>query len=1320
MKLVKQILPWMAVACLTIVVAWIYSAESLTNSPAGQERESERAKGLSSPGLVLEDSMNKQEKKAARAEYFFRMLRDPATNSIPVNIRARELSFARLLPQRGNSGSGRSKMSTQSSHGSKYAWNSAGPRDVGGRTRALGIDQRNSDIIIAGGVSGGIWKSTDGGDTWEMKTDPSQNMSVSYLTQDPNNPDTWYYASGEFIGNSASDRSQDAAYFGTGIYRSTDNGETWAQVFAETGDNNQWNSPFDYISKIEVNPATGSVFFASNGFGIFRSSDGTNYTLVKGESREYRYSDFDIAPDGTIVAVLSTDGAGLTPTEPGVHISTDDGDSWTEITPDTFPNTHLRSVSAFAPSDPSIFYVFSYKGGGNNQGISFHRFTLNEAATDTISTDDRSANIPDFGEPVGGVDPQGGYNMVVHVKPDDPDYVLVGGINLFRSADGFATGPDGSGDLTKTRYWIGGYARSNDVSLYENQHPDQHIIAFDPADDNRMWSGHDGGVSLTENVTDSAVTWSDRNEGYITSQFYTVALPDDPENPSIVGGTQDNGSPYFTVDESWNQDSESQDASTGDGSYAYFTENHMFTSSQLGRIVRYDLEGETYTATAVVNPEGAQNQLFVHPYAVDPNNETVMYYPDVNSGTPRIWINTTIDEIGSGDFTGDGTSLGWENIDLDMLSGGGYQVTSLEVSQRPMNILYFGASSSSGPPRVFRAANASGTFDITEISIDNAASGAYVHDIALNPVDADEAIVVMSNYGITGVYHTTDGGSSWSAVEGNLSDNQSEVGPSIRSATIMPYGTNTVYLLGTSVGLFSTETLDGSSTEWAQENPGGVGNAVTEYVTSRHTDGTVALGTHGRGIFVGEFQGTFTSPGPPSAPLGLLASVTEDSVTLSWEKNPEVDIAGYNVYRGTQPNQLTLFKNVGKTTAVDKESSPASRYYAISAVDAEGNESLQSRPVAAYREDLPIDENWRLAGVPLNSAEGVTIPNGVNLIGFDGVYEIADEVEQGRGYWVKHSEPAVIEYLGSASTSQEFQLQQGWNLVSGIGDTISVNDIQDPNGVLSTTPVKAYSGTGYQDAQFIAPAGGYFIHAREEGIILMEVDTSTAASAGKRLAAEAAPVPREKLDALLFSRNGVTSSLMLSRSSLSPEEKQYYLMPPKSPRPVVDVRTSQGYRIVDQNETEIEISASSYPVQVQLSAGSAEGEAYRLVGINDGEEVHFDLVPGKSVTIGNAYDRLLLTGLGGGEMPLSNELSPNYPNPFNPSTTIEYQVAAKGMVNMEVYNLVGRKVQTLVNQVQNPGKYRVTFDGSNLSSGTYFLRIRAGDFQKVQKMTLIK
>lgn len=90
------------------------------------------------------------------------------------------------------------------------------------------------------------------------------------------------------------------------------------------------------------------------------------------------------------------------------------------------------------------------------------------------------------------------------------------------------------------------------------------------------------------------------------------------------------------------------------------------------------------------------------------------------------------------------------------------------------------------------------------------------------------------------------------------------------------------------------------------------------------------------------------------------------------------------------------------------------------------------------------------------------------------------------------------------------------------------------------------------------------------------------------------------------------------------------------------------------------------------------------------------------------------------EMPEKFALEQNYPNPFNPTTVIQYSVADVSNVQLQVFDILGRKVATLVNEVQAPGAYTVNFNARNLSSGTYFYRIEAGDFSSIKKMMLIK
>jgi len=101
------------------------------------------------------------------------------------------------------------------------------------------------------------------------------------------------------------------------------------------------------------------------------------------------------------------------------------------------------------------------------------------------------------------------------------------------------------------------------------------------------------------------------------------------------------------------------------------------------------------------------------------------------------------------------------------------------------------------------------------------------------------------------------------------------------------------------------------------------------------------------------------------------------------------------------------------------------------------------------------------------------------------------------------------------------------------------------------------------------------------------------------------------------------------------------------------------------------------------------------------------------------------TSVASDAVPLTFALEVNYPNPFNPETTIEFQVAKVTEVKLEVFNVLGQRIRTLVNEAKQPGKYKVTWRAANdlglpVSSGVYVYRISAGDFVKVHKMLLLK
>lgn len=782
------------------------------------------------------------EAKIAKDDHYFWMLRDPKTNTIPSGVRQGELEHARIT----------SVMKTSADP--QIDWQARGPMNIGGRTRALALDIRNSNIVLAGSVSGGLWKSIDGGNTWSLRNRPEQNLSITWLVQDPRPgfQDTWYYAGGEYIGGSARDRGGRAFTYGSGIYKSTDNGDTWNAIPSTVIRNPVvFDSPFDYVSKLAISPVTGTLFMASNVIGIYRSTDGgsnflssaDNITndIVLGNVNEHTYNDVIVLPNGTVVASISGDRTPDTAPVAGIYKSTSDGQkgSWENITPNGFPSSHHRTVLAYSLSEPNLVYALSHEVlDASNYRMTLFRFNIVTGASENLT-----GMIPNLGAPAGNFNPQGGYNMVLAVKPDDPNVVILGGTNLYRSVDRFKTYP-GSAELN----WIGGYNSANNFGRYLNHHPDQHVVFFDPFNPNRMWSGHDGGVSVTEDIRLDRIAWVDKNRGYVTTQFYTVSIADIAGDQRIIGGTQDNGSLYFVGT------GDARDVTSGDGSYAFLGENYAYGATQSGNTYRleYDIDGNIRRNVRIsIQPKGTSGLLFIHPFAVDPIDQDVMYYPERNA----LWRNTKI-STALGDSRGfEGSSDGWTRIELGIPTN--LTITTLKVSQNPEHVLYIGASqrSNSGTaliPQVYRMDNSRSAASVKAIPLPSTVTaGSYIHDIAVNPSDADEILVVISNYNVNRMFHSKDGGQSYQIVDGNLGNVGSIPGPSVRSAQLLPIKDGTFAIVATSTGVYSTDKLNGSKTVWAREGFNELGTVVAERITARMSDGKVAVGTHGRGIFSG-------------------------------------------------------------------------------------------------------------------------------------------------------------------------------------------------------------------------------------------------------------------------------------------------------------------------------------------------------------------------------------------------------------------------------------------------------------------------------------
>lgn len=839
-------------------------------------------------------SLGEKDDPDARRRYEWMMLRDPKTNEIPRNIREKELAFAAQLPTaEAMVSSGRlSKKQTST-------WVSRGPVNQGGRTRALAIDVSNDNLILAGGISGGMWRSTNGGTSWTRTTSLSLGVqSVTCVAQDTRMTklNNWYYGTGERLGNSASGGGS-ASYRGDGIYKSTDNGLTWS-ILASTATNvpQTFENLFDYVWTIVTDPSNASqdeVYAATYG-AIYRSTNGgSTWTIVRGGTSTYSQST-DVAITSTGVVYATFSGEGVTK---GIHRSPD-GITWTDITPAGWPTTYGRIVVGIAPSNENVVYFLAETAGGGLNNHSLWKYSDNGSGTG--SWVNRSANLPAAGQPVGDFDSQGGYDLIVKVKPNDSNAVFIGGTNLYRSTDGFAT----TGNTT----WIGGYATSNDVSQYASHHPDQHSMAFLPSNPAVLLSGHDGGISKTTNDLAGTISWSELNTGYITSQFYSVAIDHGTSGSSvIIGGLQDNGHLWTNGSSTWVTLPHG-----GDGCFTAIANggaSYYYISTQNGSAIRLvvDAMGSAPSGTGI-KPTGSTGQLFVTPYVLDPNDTKMMYY----AAGDRLWRNSDLTAIPNGSTFGT-TSVNW--AEMTNTAGSGNSISAVVASKSPANRVYYGTQGG----KVYRvdAANTGNPMPTEVTGAGFPATSPNVSCIAVNPRNGDTAIVVFSNYSVQSLFLTTNGGTSWTDISGNLEQNAngSGNGPSTRWAAIMPTSTGAIVYVATSTGLYSTSTLNGTSTVWAQEGATTIGNVVVSMVVARQVDGFLVAATHANGIFTSNAL-TSVNDAPTAQP-------TQFTLEPNYPNpfNPSTRIRYTLTERGKV--RLSIYDESGKqvATLVDQEKS---------------------------------------------------------------------------------------------------------------------------------------------------------------------------------------------------------------------------------------------------------------------------------------------------------------------------------------------------------------------------------------------------------------
>lgn len=1267
---------------LALVVTLLTAASSLTNA---QLRPPETTK---------------DEDPRWREEYEFNRLKDPKTGKIPANIRRSELEFARSIPVKDSRLSGgRSALSVQSLN-----WARRGPVNVGGRTRALGVDVTNESIMLAGGVSGGLWRSTDGGTTWKLVSGENNLHSISCIVQDTRagHTDTWYYGTGELNGNSAA--AGGGPYRGDGMYKSTDNGLTWTKLAStSSGTPENFDSGFDYMWDLAIDPSnTGEdVVYAATFGAVLRSTDGgMSWSIVLGaysntenNGTPYsRYADVVVSSAGVVYATLSELAQdGSVSAYQGIFRSTD-GISWTNITSPSFPFFYNRVVFGLAPSNENVLYLVSETPGaghhttyaGANEDHSFWKYTYvsGDGSGAGGTWEDRSANLPAFGQPVGEFASQGGYDLVVKVKPDDENTVFLGGTDLFRSTNGFAT--------TGSTTWIGGYSTANDVSQYSNHHPDQHAIVFSPTSTTKMYSGNDGGVQVTLNNLAPTVSWIWLNNGYLTSQFYSVAIDHATAGDDVViGGTQDNGTWWTNTSNlgtSWLKER------GGDGTFCAVADGRTsyYFSVPGANIFRYILTSfGTASGLTRVDPVGGSGYQFVNPFILDPTNTNRMYL----IGGLTLWRNDDLTAIPLS--SGSKTSVNWSQMTNAAATS---SITAVAASTSPADIVYFGTFDG----HCYRIDNAaSGNPPASEITGGNFPADGYINCIAIDPANADRVIVVFSNYLVVSLFYTSDGGSNWTAIAGNLEQfpDGSGNGPSVRWAQILPG----LVLAGTSTGLYSTTTLNGASTSWSQEGSSTIGHSVVEMIDYRAVDGRLVVGTHGNGIFSSYADlAAPAAPNPLEPPDNALDQLT--SVRMEW--SPPISASVYHLqvsadslFGSTVVNDSTLSDTTGVAGSLANFTKYFWRVRARNSLDWSAW-SATSRFTTGYTIlSATLSGPWNLVSVPISAADytvSALFPSaGSRAYAYENAYVAKDTLENGPGYWLRTPISDPVSMSGHLLDSAAIPLVEGWNLVGSISIPVGQTQlVTDPPGILISR-VFGYD-RGYRAVDTLQPLHGHWVKASAPGNLILS------AAGPRAMPAAAAATPLGTFNAIEFiDASGNSTRLYVGMSGA----KGDFTLPPAPAQGGFDVRYLPD-RFLAMNDgrgsatEKILISNAAFPVTVRWTTNRQPFPVSLIAG---GRNISMQSYGSVQVT----REELTLRTGKGTEIPAEYALGQNFPNPFNPSTLISFQLPVESRVRLRIYDLSGREIGTIADGVLAEGSYERRWDAAGVASGVYFYRLEA-------------
>ena len=574
------------------------------------------------------------DKIRTRYEDFLRR-REPRNKTLAPDVRARAIdALARS----------QSKL-RETNQAEQPQWTQKGPLQIGGRIKNIVVDPTNNSTIYIAAAAGGVWKSTDAGESWSPMMDFTNAIAMGALWLDPSDTKTIYAGTGEQVRGGS-------IYLGAGLMKSTDAGGTWSVAgLTSVGS----------FSRVFVHPRQPSLMMASTmnaDAGVWKSTDkGLTWTRVlKGQAYDMSMDPTD--PLRWVVAMP----------DDGLMFTFDGGQTW-EARNNGLGGSIGRSSVMIAPSEPNILYALVELDG-------LAALAKSTNAGERWSITYRDAQGCFFSGSCSPSSSQAFYDNLLTINPRDANHVIAGGIDLWMTTNG------GTSWANVTN----GYADGDGANT---PHVDQHCVTFDPIDENVVYAGNDGGMLKS---TDKGATWKHINNNLAVTQFYAFDV-DRTTRERMFGGTQDNGTLgtyQGTVDweRIWGGDGMVTLVDPSDGNIVYCTNPN-------GSIVRLDFARQNARGimTGINTNESAE---WVAPIAIDPFNASALW-----TGRQRVYFTENKGDVWSASspqFAGNVSAITCSPADEEVVWAGGamgdvwvttnYGLKWTEVSGNQLSMLY--------------------------------------------------------------------------------------------------------------------------------------------------------------------------------------------------------------------------------------------------------------------------------------------------------------------------------------------------------------------------------------------------------------------------------------------------------------------------------------------------------------------------------------------------------------------------------------------------------------------------------------------------------